>query len=380
MLIAHRELEVAGRPVTLLGTRIVTADALRDLEQQLTASAPDAVVVDFDATRWRWLEMIRSGEQMDLVGVIRNKQMSELNARLAHGVFDKVTAPRSGVTQNAEWVATHERAAALGAPVVFGRRPAEQELMRAWRTASFGGRAKLVWRLLKGTLRRTQLDPETLDHEAFDPHSASADARDTAGAAAPILYDEAVLWLARTVATTEATRITVVTSEASFDALCAAFELPAIGDGATVVPPKSLLSRVLPWIITALILTAFILGFVFADPSKMEAAVVAWFVSNMSFAGFGAALALAHPLAILATAVSSPFVSLNPAIGAGMVGALVQAFVAPPTVADMDRVGDDITKLSGWWRNRLARIVLILILANGFSSIGTFVALAWFPT
>ena len=37
-----------------------------------------------------------------------------------------------------------------------------------------------------------------------------------------------------------------------------------------IVPPKSLISKIVPWAFSALIVTAFILGFVFGDIEKLQ--------------------------------------------------------------------------------------------------------------
>jgi len=218
--------------------------------------------------------------------------------------------------------------------------------------------------------RRASLDVDDLRRQA----------EERARAAAPVVFDEAEMWMADAIASA-AGDVVVVTNVVHLEAVA---ELAAgthpLPEGLDEVPPKSLVARVVPWAFSAAIVVAFVLGFLFADPAKMQQAALAWVISNASLAAVGAALALAHPITIVATALSAPIVSLNPAVGAGMVGALAQAFVAAPTVADMDRVGDDIAHWTGWWKNRLSRIFLVFVLANLFSSIGSFVALAWFPT
>ena len=374
-----RHTEIGDREFVLIGSQVVTNASLDEADVLLHELDPDVVVLDYDATRWRWLEMLAGEGEVDLVQVIRAGEMSQLNARLALGVLAKYVAPRTGVPLDAEFVRAYATAQTLGAEVVFGRRPAEEESLRGWRRSSVGGRLGFGWRLFTGSLRRTQL-PADVATAPFDAPAARVEGMRRAGEAAPVLFDEATAWLAAAVQAAGGDRVAVVTHASNLDALEASLHAQPAVDGLDVVPAKTLVSRALPWIFSALIIAAFILGFVFADPAKMEQAMVAWFASNMTFAAIGTMLALAHPLTIIATALSAPFVSLNPAVGAGMVGALVQAFVAPPTVRDMDRVGDDITRLRGWWQNRLARLVLIFVFANAFSSVGSFVALAWFPT
>ena len=125
------------------------------------------------------------------------------------------------------------------------------------------------------------------------------------------------------------------------------------------------------------IVAAFVFGFAFGDFEKMKAALTMWIIAHVALAGLGAAASAGHPWTIAAAGLSAPFVSLNPAVGAGMIGAFVQAIAAPPSVRDMDKVGDDIAHWRGWWRNRLSRILLVFVLANIGSTLASFFSLAW---
>ena len=98
-----------------------------------------------------------------------------------------------------------------------------------------------------------------------------------------------------------------------------------------------------------------------------------WFFANAIPSGIGGLLALAHPLTTLAAFFSAPFTSLTPVIGAGYVAAFVQTWLMPPTVSEIRHVGDQITTLRGWWRNRLLKILLVFILTTLGSMVGTWV-------
>lgn len=366
----------------LLGLRAATPESLGELEAALRDEAADAIVLDYDETRRQWRELLAGDDaSLDLVQVIKAGRMVELNARLTMGVLSQFVAPRRGVSPDAEYEVALRVAAERGLPVVLGRRPVDQEAMRAWRCASVGGRIGFAGRLLKGSLKRSELteDQVAQAHEAGALEEALRAGRACAGSTATVFFDEASAWLAARVDEV-AGRVVIVSNAASLDPLAAALRTASPAAGFDVVPPKSLFSRTWPWAVTVAVVAAFILGWVFADAETMMAAASIWFTANMTLAAIGAAVAWGHPVTVIATSISAPFVSLNPAVGAGMVGALVQAFVAPPTVRDMERVGDDIARLSGWWTNRLARLLLIFVSANLFSTIGSFVAVALMPT
>jgi len=80
---------------------------------------------------------------------------------------------------------------------------------------------------------------------------------------------------------------------------------------------------------------------------------------------------------VLSAFIAAPLTSLNPTIGAGFVTGFVQAGLVPPQVRDLEKVGEDISRLSGWWRNRLTRVLLVFLLSSLGSAIGTLVAFGW---
>ncbi|WZU02098.1 hypothetical protein MGH68_03270 [Erysipelothrix sp. D19-032] len=52
----------------------------------------------------------------------------------------------------------------------------------------------------------------------------------------------------------------------------------------------------------------------------------------------------------------------------------MEAYQRPPTTKDFDALADDITKPKRWFQNKVLRILLVLLLTNLLSSIGTFIA------
>ena len=72
---------------------------------------------------------------------------------------------------------------------------------------------------------------------------------------------------------------------------------------------------------------------------------------------------------------ASPITSLNPMIAAGWVSGLVEAFIGKPKVRDFENLPEDITSLKGFWRNKITRILMVVVFTNIGSSLGTFVAI-----
>jgi len=139
------------------------------------------------------------------------------------------------------------------------------------------------------------------------------------------------------------------------------------------IPPPSQWRKFIPWLIVALILTGFVIGFMHS-PELGTSMVIDWILINGGLSALGAAIAFAHPLSILTAFLAAPWTSFNPTIGAGMVVAAVETYLRKPKVGDFNRLRTDTTTLKGWWNNQVTRILLIFIFSTLGSAIGTYVA------
>ena len=129
------------------------------------------------------------------------------------------------------------------------------------------------------------------------------------------------------------------------------------------------------WAIPILIVGLIVLGFLTSGKAAGTDMIKWWILANAILAGLGAALAMGHPLTVLTAVVASPLTSLNPMIAAGWVAGLVEAFLRKPKVKDFENLIEDISSLRGFWKNKITRVLLVVVLTNIGSSLGTFVAI-----
>ena len=57
-----------------------------------------------------------------------------------------------------------------------------------------------------------------------------------------------------------------------------------------------------------------------------------------------------------------------------MVTASVEAWLRKPRILDFTNLRDDVTRLRGWWGNRVSRTLLVLLFSNFGSIAGTYIA------
>ncbi len=142
------------------------------------------------------------------------------------------------------------------------------------------------------------------------------------------------------------------------------------------VPPGRKIFKILPWLITAVIISIFISGAVKGKSTGLSMLGI-WVLSNGIFTSIAALLAFGHPLTILSSWIVAPLTSLNPTIGAGIVLAFIESCFRKPRIKDLETLRIDIRNIRGIYKNRLTKIMLVFIATSIGSTIGTFAGLPW---
>lgn len=375
--------DIGGKELVLIGTAHISQRSVEVVRATIEAEQPDTVAVELDQGRYDALTNKSNWESLDLIEVIKKRQTTFLVARLALMAFQKRMSSYTGVKPGAEMLAAIHSADEIDAEVLLADRDIQTTLLRAWRTTPFYKRASVAGLMFMGLFEKTEVSEDSLE-DLRDTHNIS-EILDELGEVLPevksVLVDERDLYMAYELLKAPGDKIVAVVGAAHKAGILRilASGKPSEDDIERVmhVPKKSVISKAIPWILPVLVISAFVAGFIYGDRETFTNAATAWFIVNAAGAALGTTIALAHPLTILATALAAPFTSLNPTIGAGMVAGLVQTLVSAPKVKDFETLGDDMADWKGWWKNRLARVLLCFILGNLGSMVGTFAAFPW---
>jgi len=375
-------LELDGREVVLIGTAHISQNSVDTVREVIAAEQPDTVCIELDAQRFQALRDRNRWEALNLIQVVRKGQVPFLLANLALASFQKRMGLQTGVKPGAELAAAAETAEAHGISVELVDRNIRTTLLRAWRKTGLWRKMQLLSTLIASMFEKQEIDEEELDRlRETDTLSAMLEEMgDLLPNVKQILVDERDCYMAEKIRRAPGQKLVAVVGAAHAAGICKRIQRPADPDEFAeldVVPPKPQISKLLPWLIPGIVIALFVAGFFFGDRQAMADAAIAWVLVNGLLSAAGTMLAFGHPLSVITAFVAAPITSLNPTIGAGMVVGLVQAFIAAPTVRDLEHVGEDLATLRGWWGNRVTRVLLVFLFSSIGSAIGTLVAFRW---
>ena len=111
------------------------------------------------------------------------------------------------------------------------------------------------------------------------------------------------------------------------------------------------------------------------DYSTLGDVILWWFLINGTLSALGALLARGHPLSIITAFIAAPLTSLNPLLAAGWFAGIVEGWLRPPKVSDVEKLGS-LEKFRDFFNNRLVRLLMVTALANLGSVAGTYLGAA----
>lgn len=365
-----------GREIVLVGTAHISPDSLRLVRERITEERPDGVCLELDEGRFEALMDPEAISRLDLKQVVRERKLLPLLAGLALAAWQARMGLRLGVEPGAEMREAAHAATEQGAELHLVDRPVRTTLLRVWRRMGFWSRIRLLSQGIEG---RGADDPTEEDLRELLSEDVVSRLVGELGREFPVLkevvIDERDRWIAEEVRTVPGRRLVVVVGAGHLDGVERLLleEGPSDVSPLAQLPPPGWVGRAIGIAIPVVVLGALAWTWAVRGPEAASEGALFWVLVNSIPAALGAALALAHPLTVLAALISAPFTSLTPVLGAGYVTAFVQAWVRPPRVFELSRLKQDALVPRRWFHNRALRIALALLFPTIGSAIGTFV-------
>jgi pheromone shutdown-related protein TraB len=378
----HAVVERDGVRYTLLGTAHISHASVEAVREAADSGNFDQIAVELDPRRLEALTDPASIAKVDLAQVLRTRQTALFAASLALAAYQRRLAEQLGIEPGAELKLAAERAHAHGLPLHLIDRDVGATLRRALKRLGWWARLQVVGGLLASLVSREDVDGDSI--EQLKEGSMLEASFSEFAAERPELFEVLI-----------AERDRYMAARLRRDGAGAGHVLAVVGAGhlAGIArhlredqdDPAAVLvalddaprGKRRPWISIALL--AFIaigvaVGFWRGGFALGGELLLQWVMFTAGFAALGCLLAAGHPLSILTAAVAAPLKPFRLAVPAGTFSGLVQVSLRKPAYADFLALRDDVTTLRGWYRNRVAHVLVVFMLTSFGSALGLWVA------
>lgn len=370
-------LKFEDKDIILVGTAHISKESADLVETVINDEKPDSVCVELCPSRFQAVRQKNRWKEMDIIKVIKEKKAFLLLSNLLLASFQKKIANQLGIKPGEEMIKAIEKAEAIGAEIHPVDRDIQITLSRTWRIIGLWGKIKLLFQLLLSMGDVDDITKEDIEKMKQQDvlQTLLKDVEKSHPVLTNILIDERDRYLAQKIKNTSGKKIVAVVGAGHVPGIKKYWEMDIDLDSLEQLPPKSKLSGMLKWIIPIAICALLVAGFFYGGTEAGTHMITWWVMANGILAGLGAIIAFAHPLTILSAILAAPLTSLNPMIAAGWVSGLVEAFSRRPKVKDLESLPEDILSIRGFWKNKVTRILLVVVFTNIGSSVGTFVAI-----
>lgn len=365
------------KAITLVGTAHVSEESIQLVKQVIHKEKPDTVSIELCQSRYQTLTQKKHWQETDLIKVIKEKKVFLLLSNLILSSFQKRIGEKLGIKPGQEMMKAIEAAEEAGARIHLADRDVRITLSRVWRLMGLWSKLKLMTQLI---LSMGDMDTINKDEiEKMKQKDMIEALLSEIGEHLPevhrILIDERDQYLVYKIRNAPGKKVVAVVGAGHVPGIKRYWKGSVDLEKLEEIPPKTKVFSFLKWAIPLAVVGLFISGFFVAGSTAGTQMIKWWVAANAFFAGLGAVAAFAHPLTILTAILASPLTSLNPMMAAGWVAGLVELFLKKPKVRDFERLPQDILSFGGFWKNKITRILLVVVLTNIGSALGAFVAI-----
>ena len=372
-------IKLGNKELILIGTAHISKESAEFVSEVIKREKPDVVGVELCKKRYETLISKKKWRDTKITKVIKQGKTYLFLANLILGVFQKRIGANIKIIPGAEMISAIKAGEKQKAKIELIDRDIQITLKRAWAKARLAEKAKLIFGVIEGLIGADEIDKDTI--EKMKAKDVMAHMMEDLGKKMPcakkVLIDERDIYIANKILLLEGNKIVAVVGAGHIEGIKKHLRKKQNIKLLESVPQKSKLMKIFGYLIPAMVIGIMLAGFAFHRSSDvMLSMFLYWFLINGCFSALAVLFLAAHPVTILSVFLAAPFTSLNPTIGAGIVGGYVEARIREPKIKDFENLGK-ITTLKEFFRNRISKILLIVAFANFGSSIATFVALPY---
>lgn len=363
------------KEIYIVKTAHVSRTSVEDARSCIEEIAPDSICIELDSDRYQSLTSKDRWENTDLVEVIKQKRVGFLLVNTILASFQRRIAKNLETSSGGEMLEGIRQSQSRNIPLVLADRPVKLTFSRIWNSLGLMEKGKLLVTILSSIFEDEEISEEDLAalKESDALEAALADVGKEFPVVKRILVDERDQYLAKKIREAPGKKVVAIVGAAHANGIIRNLNTPVDTGKLEDTSKKKSSLGIVKWLIPLLIIA--IVGYTLhVNRSTGLAQIRSWLIWNGGLSAVGTILAAGHPLAVLTSFFLAPLTSLNPLLAVGWFSGIVQARVTKPKVKDFERLGEDTETLKGFRTNKVTRVLLVVVLANVFSTIGTFVS------
>ncbi|MDO4940899.1 MAG: TraB/GumN family protein [Erysipelotrichaceae bacterium] len=369
------KLTYQDKEIYLVKTAHVSKNSVQDVEDCVNEVNPDAIAIELDEQRYKSMTEKDKWRDTDIVKIIKDGQVGFLLVNVILSSFQRRMAKSMDSNTGAEMMKGIELANQRNAELVLADRSIKATFSRIWNKLGLWEKSKLLTSIITSIFDDEDISEEEL--AALKEADALEAALSEVGKEFPmvkkVLVDERDAYLAQKIKTAKGNKIVAIIGAAHAKGIERNLENDVDINELADTGAKNKKKSIIKWIIP-IALIAMVIYTIINNSNLGLQQLKSWVLWNGTLSALGVLCAGGHIFSIITAFVMAPITSLNPLLAAGWFAGMVEAMVRKPKVKDFEDIAADTETIKGFWKNRVTKTLMVVIFANLFSTIGTFVS------
>lgn len=363
---------INGKEITIIGTAHISSESVEEVKQALLEIQPDTVAIELDDERYKSMTETKNWQDMDIVNIIKKKKVGFLVAQMILSSYQRKIAQNLKLNVGEEMSTAIQYSKVNHTKLLMIDRNIQTTLLRIWHSLGWFEKVKMLTELLSSMFENDvkEEDIEALKQGDMLQSALSEISKQFPQIAETLIFERDRI-MAYKLSHAHGNKIVAIVGAAHLPGIQKNLSnTNSISD--LMIVPKKKDGNLTAWIFPIFIVGLIALSII-NSPGLAFDTILRFILINGSLAALGTLIALGHPLSILTAFVMAPIGVLSPFLATGWFAGLMEAWIHKPKVEDFMNLQDDVLHIKGYWTNRVARILLVVLLANLFASLGSIV-------
>ena len=369
------KIDYNGKEIYLVKTAHVSKDSIEDVRQTIEEINPDSICIELDEGRYQRLKNPDDYRETNIIDVIKKKEVGMMLVNTILASFQRRMAKSLGSNSGGEMMEAIRLSEENNINLVLADRSIKTTFSRIWNELDSKEKFKLLEAIIESIFTDEEITEEDLAKlkEADALEAALSEVSEQFPTVKRVLVDERDQYLTEKIRTAPGEKVVAIIGAAHSLGIQKYIDTPIDTDKLDEVKKHKSVWTYVRYAIPALLILLTVITII-NNKDAGFAQIKSWILWNGCLSAFGVILAHGHLLSVLTALVMAPVTSLNPLLASGWFAGIVEATIRKPKIKDFEDLAEDTATFKGFFKNQFTRILLVVVFANIFSTIGTIIS------
>ncbi len=368
-----KKIELEDKEIYLLPSAHISKVSVEETESAIRNINPDTICVELDQDRFNKLKKPDDFLNTDINTIIKDKKVGFLLLNIIISNFQKNMADHLKNENGGEMIKAIELSEELNKNLELVDRKIDITFNRIYAKLNLIEKIKLLYIVVSSIFDDKKISEDDIlklqNQDILD--NLISDFSKHFPIVKEVLIDERDRYIAHKIKNSSGKKVFAVLGAGHLNGVIENLKINYSIENINQKIEKK--TNILAYIIPIIIIFG-ILAITFKNFDIGIKQLLTWFLLNSTLSAIGVMLAKGHLYTILTALITAPFSAIHPLFAVGFFTGICEAKILNPKIIDFKNISNDTKNISGYFKNKITRILMVVVFSNIMAGIGTFVS------